>query len=246
MITFIDYQRAKLNHRAKLIYLVQWCIQEVVRLGIRDGYLPIMATLGFHENITSKAEAERRWANLRARLRRHIPDLRGVGVWQRQERGCWHLHIVFDREISVDWLRTVALACAFGPQMKLRWIQGARPGFRDMGGAVRAARYITRYITRDERGEEDKGVRVVCFVNPNESRSGSTRFGWASGMSQVYRIGRGEYLNIFGELPSRHDYDLICRLGWELMEPDRQQILYENCGGVRRWLDPEKYPPDPF
>lgn len=246
MLTFIDYNTAKLNHRGKLIFVVQWCIQEVVRLGLASGFLPIFATLSFHENITSKAEAERRWANLRARLRRQCPDLRGVGVWQRQERGAWHLHMVFDREISVDWLRLSAVSCGFGPQMKLRWIQGARPGFRDMGGAVRTARYITRYITRDERGEEDKGVRVVCFVKPKESRSANTHFGWASGMSQVYRIGRGEYLNIFGELPRRENYDLVCRLGWELIEPERQEILYNASSGVRRWLDPSRYPPDPF
>jgi hypothetical protein len=65
-------------------------------------------------------------------------------------------------------------------------------------------------------------------------------------MSQVYRIGRGEYLNIFGELPRRENYDLVCRLGWELIEPERQEILYNASSGVRRWLDPSRYPPDPF
>jgi hypothetical protein len=236
----IDYTSAQKAHQSKLAFVVQLCVEELCR----ESETPVFATLTFAENITEKSEAEVRWARLRERLRRHAPLLKGVGVWQRQSRGAWHLHLVIDRHINIHWLRPAAQACGFGSFINLRFVKQF-DGFRDMGGPVKVARYISRYVTRDERGLEDKGVRIVCFIS-REARIASTRFGWAAGLSQLWRYGRAEFYSIFGHAPTSGEYQLCVRLGWELLDDDQKHRLVDTSQSVRRWADPLRFPPDPF
>lgn len=236
----LDYSSAQKAHRSKLAYAVQLCVEEVCR----GSSSPIFATFTFAENITSKAEAEIRWGRLRERLRRRHPNLHGVGVWQRQSRGAWHLHLVLDRMLEITWLRSSALSCGFGTFINLRFVK-KMDGFRDMGGPIRVARYIARYVTRDERGLEDKGVRIVCFIGRG-TRVASTRFGWAQGLSQLWRYGRAEFFSIFGHPPGPGEFNLCVRLGWELLSAEEQQRLHLTSASVRKWADPDEYPPDPF
>lgn len=240
MLATIEYSSAQLAHQAKLAFAVSLCVEELCR----ESETPVFCTLTFADNVTEKAEAEIRWGRLRERLRRHCPNLKGVGVWQRQSRGAWHLHVVLDRQISIEWLRPAALASGFGSFVNLRFVK-AFDGFRDMGGPRKVARYIARYVTRDERGIEDKGVRIVCFIN-REARIASTRFGWAAGVSKLWRFGRAEFYSIFGHAPSGAEYNLCVRLGWELLDNDEKKRLVETSTSVRRWASPELYPPDPF
>jgi len=240
MLYTVDYTSAQKAHQAKLAFAVQLCVFELCR----TSETPTFATLTFADNITDKAEAEIRWGRLRERLRRRCPNLRGVGVWQRQSRGAWHLHLVLDRYIDINWLRPAAQSCGFGSFINLRFVKKF-DGFRDMGGPMKVAKYIARYVTRDERGPEDKGVRVVCFIS-RDARVASTRFGWAAGISQLWRYGRAEFYNIFGHAPSGGEYGLCVRLGWELLTEEQQARLVETSQSVRRWADPEHYPPDPF
>jgi len=240
MFDTLNFSTAQRAHQAKLAYAVQLCVEELCR----ESETPVFATLTFAENITSKSEAEVRWGRLRERLRRRYPNLKGVGVWQRQSRGAWHLHLVIDRQLDINWLRPAAMACGFGTFINLRFVK-KMDGFRDMGGAVKVARYIARYVTRDERGIEDKGVRIVCFIG-RETRIASTRFGWAAGLSQLWRYGRAEFFTIFGCAPSAGQYGLCVRLGWELLSAEEQERRHLTSASVRRWANPDDYPPDPF
>jgi len=240
MLQTVNYSSAQKSHQWKLAFVVQVCVQELCL----DSERPTFATFTFKDNITDKGEAEMRWGRLRERLRRRAPTLKGIGVWQRQSRGAWHLHIVFDRQISIEWLRPAALECGFGSFINLRFVK-EMCGFRDMGGALRVSRYIARYITRNERGPEDKGVRLVCFVN-RESRIASTRFGWAQGVSQLWRYGRAEFFQIFGHAPTGDEYMLCVRLGWELLDGEERERLLASSRSVSRWHNPDRFPPDPF
>lgn len=226
----------RLTSKLKLSYAVQLSVSEVCRLSRS----PVLATFTFSENITDKAEAETRWHRLRERLRRRSPDLNAVGVWQRQARGAWHLHLVMDRFLSVEWLRPSAVACGFGTFINLRPIN--RNGFRQFS-SEQVGRYVARYLTRDTPAE-DKGVRLVAYLG-NAHRA-TVRFAWARGLHALWRNGRSEFWELFQRLPTSEDWWFIVRLGWELLSPENQRIAFETNRAVRSWWDPEGHPPDPF
>jgi len=187
----------------------------------------------FQENITDVGEAHRRWRNLLARLERKYPKLKIVGVWERQKRGAWHVHYVASARIDVGWMRDNAIACGFGPQMKLQPVHG-RDGFRSKGveGAVS---YCCKYLAK-ELDKAEEGVRMVFYHN--RSRYASTRFRWVGGMAKLYRKGRSLYSETFGIIPNRKlsgAMPLIMRMGWECLTGDEQWDLLVSSELVRRW-----------
>lgn len=229
------------DHYLKLSFAVQFSISELCKRSPN----PVLLTLTFHDNVTAKSEAETRFARLRERLRRIYPTLLGVGVWQRQTRGAWHLHLVLDRQIPVDWLRPAAVACGFGSFVNLKHIKPTN-GFRDAGGVERVSRYVSRYVTRGFRSEEDGKARLVCYIRPKASRMCTCRFTWGGGLHKLFRAGRGNFYEIFGYLPTRDDWVLVVRLGWEMLDTVEQDKLLQESRAVRQWFLPDRYPPDPF
>lgn len=221
--------------KLKLTYAVQLAVAELCRLSKS----PVLATFTFAENVCDREEAEVRYRRLKERLRRHTLTLNAVGVWQRQARGAWHLHLVMDRQVSIEWLRPAAVACGFGPFVNLKRI-GA-DGFRQLSPA-KVARYISRYVSRD-LPDEDKGARLVAYVG--NARRATVRFGWANGVSRLWRAGRGLFFDMFGHSPDFESYWFVVRLGWESLTADEKSLAFESRG-VRSWWDPDRYPPDPF
>jgi len=229
--------------KGRLTYCVSLAIDELCRHGVG-----VFATFTFQENVTDKAEAERRWRNLKGRIQRKVPTILGVHIWQRQKRGAWHIHAVFNQPLDVSWLRPIALECGFGTFLDLRYVGSARGGYEGWDRR-RVVGYITRYITRD-LAEEDKGVRLVGYTG--KARVATQRFGWSRGISYLYRCGRGEWRRMFLDGALDNDWDrkewqqsywFAVRLGWEVQTSKERERILETSAGVRAWwLDSE----DPF
>lgn len=241
------------SERLRLKYAVFLSVSEIVR----TSKYPTFVTFTFADNVVDKAEAARRWRRLKARLQRHYEGLRGVGMWQRQGRGAWHLHCVWDRRLDVVEVREWAKECGFGPQLNCRWI-GDLPGMKQSKWTVKkVADYLTRYLVRDAVAPEnpesaewdDSGVRLVDYCG--DCRVATTNFRWSQGMARLYRFGRQVWDDIFGgSLPEGESavdgvlqaYWFICRLGWEIMTPEQRKFEWERSDRVKSWTEPELYP----
>jgi hypothetical protein len=211
--------------------------------------LPIMATFSFHENVEDMKQAKVRWRRLKERLRRRYPSIRMAGAWQRQTRGAWHYHGVVDRHLPVDWLREVAVACGFGQQMKLKSVmlpgEASRRSGRCDGGhnwsLARVCNYITRYVARDFLDESvDPGARVVDYFG--DCRVCSTAFAWVAGFARLWRAGRAEWYQLYGEAPSWTAYHDVILLGWHFLSEDEQARALAESDSVFKWRCPELVP----
>ena len=241
------------NHRHKLSYAVALAVERIVRVGM----CPTFDTFTFQENVTNKDEAARCWRNLKARLARHYPGLEGVGVWQRQRRGAWHLHYVFDRRLDVVQVRAWAVECGFGPQLNMRAVS-EQPGMKAGWTGARVAKYLTRYITRDlselsdpggeaDDDEGDKGVRIVDYLGA--ARVGTVNFRWVGGFAFLWRAGRQAWADLFNLFPdsyavtpSNRDTGFLLQAGWHSLDDVRRMILMAQSEAVCRWANPENYP----
>lgn len=223
------------DHRAKLRYAVELAVCEICRTAKH----PTFDTFTFAENLTDKREAARRWRRLKARLKRHYPGLRGVGVWQRQERGAWHLHYLFDRFLPIVLVREWAQVCGFGPMLNMRPVKEA-PGFRAWT-IQRVARYVSRYITR-EVSKGEPCVRLVDYTG--DSREATTAFRWAHGLGYLWRQGRQVWSDIHGgfALPTFEDFWFVVRLGWEILSEDEKANALATSDAVAKWWYPERNP----
>ena len=80
--------------KSKLHWLTRWRIRESVRFLLkRYGRNCTWVTLGFAENYTELEKPQKSLKLLRQRVLRWKPASRAVGVWQRQKRGAWHVHL---------------------------------------------------------------------------------------------------------------------------------------------------------
>lgn len=230
------------NRKGKLAYAVTLGIAELCR---SSKGIPVFATFTFRENITDKAEASKRWRRLKERLRRGIGarsvvPLQGVGVWQRQKRGAWHLHYVFNQFLGIVELREAAEACGFGPMLNLRFIKKGvnAPG---LWKPQRVVSYMVRYLTRD-LDDQDKHVRAVDYLG---TRRATTSFGWANGFAKLYRAGRAAWSDLYAEdlgQPCLDNYWFIIRLGWEVMSYEEKSFIAQSSDAVKRWWDPKAFP----
>lgn len=226
------------DHRAKLSYAVCLAVQEIVRTSSS----PTFDTFTFAENVTDKLEASMRWRRLKARLKRAYPGLRAVGVWQRQRRGAWHFHCVFDRRLDVVTVRAWAVACGFGSQLNMRAI-GDLPGMKQGWSPQRVASYLVRYITRDV-SEGDAGVRLADYCG--DSRKATTAFRWGGGIARLWRLGCGAWTELFdihdGTGPTFEDFWFVVRLGWESLASADQDVAIAGSDAVALWWSPANYP----
>lgn len=225
------------DHRAKLSYAVALAVAEIVRTAKE----PTFDTFTFADNVTDKLEASKRWRRLKARLKRHYAGLRAVGVWQRQKRGAWHFHAVFDRRLDVIQVRPWAIACGFGAQLNMRAV-GEVPGMRAGWTPLKVAKYLTRYITRDV-SEGDGGVRLADYCG--DCRKATTAFRWGGGIARLWRLGRQAWSDMFAAdegQPTFEQFWMLVRLGWETLTGQEQAEAVEGSDAVAMWLNPERYP----
>jgi len=144
-----------------------------------------------------------RWQPVSRKLR--AKGVRGIGVWQRQKRGAWHLHCIFDRFLDVMWLRPFMVEVGWGQQMRLDLIRpppaaGGDYSARHCGNEIRnIVGYIARYITRDMQSEF--GGQVVVRVG--DVRQGNVKFAWVDGAAAAWRRGcavlhaQGHWASVF-------------------------------------------------
>jgi len=161
--------------------------------------MPVFCTLGFQDNVLDHTEASNRWQPV-ARWLKEVKHARYVGVWQRQKRGCWHLHLILDRRVDATDLRSKAVESGMGSQVDLQFIRrrdsdGAHSITRATGkrnvwggmlkGDFSVVQYLCRYLTRDFR----KDFNAQLVVRGSIQRSGNVRFGWVDGASYAWRVG---------------------------------------------------------
>lgn len=217
---------------AKAKYCVAVAIEEMVKRGN-----PIMVTHTFRENLTDKEEAERRWRNLRQRIQRRYPNLKGVHVWQLQQRGAWHLHGVWSNFVDVNWLRAAAVECGFGPQIMLRTVSKARGGFESWD-VRKVVNYVTRYFTRDFSSEIPRSSKLIGYIAG--ARVCTQKFSWVNGLSRVYRRGVEAWhdMGLSEMVGPLHEqgFWFIVRLGFDSLDPIEQEMLLLKDSAVRRWF----------
>lgn len=182
------------RYLAKTVYLTKTAIRSLCRVAIAEHRRPTLWTFTFQENIRDKAEARQRWRVLRARLERRFKDLRAVGVWQRQKRGAWHLHLICNDWLPVDWVRKQCLETGWGTFVDVQLIGQRRRGFRCQGWASsiqKCVDYVTRYIMRDMGEESEESDRKEHLVTWFRSKGGcTTDFRWSRGVCALAALGR--------------------------------------------------------
>lgn len=220
------------SSRGKTAFALECSIREMCRRDSRA----ISGSLTFRENVTDKEYASKCLRRLLARISRRYPKYRMCGVWELQDRGAWHVHYVGSAFIDVVWLRSAAVECGFGPQMKLQPVEPV-DGFRHRG-VDRAVDYCCKYLKEDLAGGcYGKGARLVFYHGPM-SRAASTRFSWRGGFHRLYRLGRALFSDVYGVV-SQHELHsrvgLIIRMGWEQLTGDEQWEMLTRSPAIRRW-----------
>jgi hypothetical protein len=135
--------------RTKLALLLS--IERIMLLGCGNGR---MLTLTFRENVIGLSEAWEAWQGLRLRMLKAWPDLLGAGVWERQRRGAWHLHLAIDRRLEAGAVRELAGPFGFG-RVHLKWKPGSPRSL---------AWYLIGYLG-DAVRPEDRSRRLVVYLN---------------------------------------------------------------------------------
>ena len=165
-------------------------------------------TLTFTQNVVERRYAFWKWHVLTKRIVKRYPGCRTVGVWARQRRGAWHVHLVAsfpgveDLDSAGDiyngsngsenwrWLRSAALDVGWGPQMKFR-----RVGYSVTDGA-KLANYLGNYCT-DKNGLDpvkDRGVRRLIYLGKHVR---VYDMHWKSSFKRVVALGRHEHRDEF-------------------------------------------------
>ena len=151
----------------------------------------------FHENITDKTEAQRRFKPVGDWLKRRAIEWNGV--WQRQKRGAWHLHAFINKRIDIVEFRAFAVGRGWGQFINVE-VVGQHNGYRSHFTIEGAIAYVCRYLTRDYCGEIPARVRLSGGVA--STKCGTTRFRWVGGLAKVWRLGCKE----LGYVPNYRDY----------------------------------------
>lgn len=117
--------------------------------------LTTMVTLTYRENMTDRDRMARDFDVFVKRLRRVVPDLQYVCVFERQKRGAWHAHIAVPRVLSHYLHRGVLVRSYDLLRSMWRGVVGVDGGNIDVSrnkrlrrSAARLASYLAKYITK--------------------------------------------------------------------------------------------------
>jgi len=237
--------------RKKSIYIFELAVRELARTGGGTNYLRF-CTLTFAENVAEKKEAMRRWHCLRDRLRRfyakkaakrkgtegalEAEDFQAAGVWQRQKRGAWHLHLFVNIFIPVAWLRAAAVECGFGQQMRIDMIGDEGCGVPGHVGDVRrAVRYATRYAVRDVETGEYAGEALFTYCG-GVRRGSTVNFHWASGLRSLWRRGCSWWSeNVRDGETTKQPFWLLVAIGFDNLSDEERAYYMKTYDSVYRW-----------
>ena len=161
-------------------------------------------TFTFAENVVERRYAHWKWDVLSKRIMKNWPQTRAVGVWARQLRGAWHIHLVAsirgvaDLDIKGNvyngsggspnwqWLRSAAVDLKWGQQMEFR-----RVGDSITDGA-KLANYLGNYCT-DKNGLDptrDRSVRRLIYLGKNVR---VFDMHWKSTFKRIVACGRAQH-----------------------------------------------------
>lgn len=141
-----------------------------------------MITITFRDNVTDKKEAASRWNVLLTSLKAIIPVFRYIAVWERQQRGAWHMHLLVSaptvsnkklREYFNNYSSVSSLGIGF---VKIFWTTG-----NDFKGIKN---YLTKYLLKEAR---EKGVRYVGY-SMNWIRKVKGQFAFLGGQARKWRL----------------------------------------------------------
>ena len=142
--------------------------QADLQLLINQNFLPstaVFATITFQQQQRDIAVVIRECQKLFKRLRRHVPDVRYVGVPERHENGGWHVHLIIDRELPLTravaqaYIDSGSIRSVFGCWEKL-WKFGIVHQKRlDQGGNLGAS--ISVYVTKNATAEDLAGRHTI-------------------------------------------------------------------------------------
>jgi hypothetical protein len=194
------------DSRPKTAYLVAVSVEWLLRRFQRCTFVTITAK----ECLADLHEAKRRFIPVANWFRRK--NLVGVGVWQLQRRGAWHLHVLVSGRVEVAELRPFAVARGWGSQLNVKAVYAYKNRPETFALQVkRLGDYVSRYVTRDLSG--NRGYQLVTYVGG--ARCGTVRFGWVGGVAKVWRIGCEMFYEMFKRFPRWGDSEFVLRLGLE-------------------------------
>jgi hypothetical protein len=233
-------------------FVLRNCIQHIVETSENA----VWFNLTFWENVTNKAYASKCWDKLSKTFLRENPGFRLVGIWARQRRGAWHIHAVCNQRFDIEWLRSKAMRCGFGPRFHVQEID------QNPKSPEKIARYISNYCT-DKNGLDkvkDKGVRRMIFVGKHvrvldmryksslkrvtslgrdisESAIETERAGMTDFEKDFsYSEGRKKSWETWGDW-YRRNRDYWFRVGWESMSEGERQEMLECDEFCRRYFE---------
>lgn len=222
----------------RLVLSVRFAVERL----IERSECPIFLTLGFADNLTDFADAHARWDSLLHKMRWHWPSLCGVGVWQRQKRGCWHLHAVLPARVTPGKFRALALESGFGvaginfERIEKHW-KGSRG--RGFWTPDQVAVYMTRYLFhKDKSGLGHQGVQRVCYWG--NARVANCKFEPVGGFRELFLRGL-PYWRALGHdsedtFELRQNWEKICQLGFQYAGREHQERFLKR-EKVRLWFE---------
>jgi hypothetical protein len=185
------------NSRAKTKFLFEESLRRFLE---KYAGRCVLLTLTFKENVTDKAEAERRFKPVKDWL--VARKFFGLGVWQRQKRGAWHLHLIASdnvfAHVPINLLRDFAVGRGWGSFLNVQFIKRTEHGENLVSyyhGKTRKTCwrnvifYLSRYLSRDVENVQDGRVRLVCWVGQAVVKIGNVKFSWVNGAGRAWRLG---------------------------------------------------------
>lgn len=176
-------------------------------------------TFTLAENVTSKAEAERRFKPFKDLVKRRGGSF--LCFWERQVRGAWHVHCLFTTYLDVLWLRPWMVARGWGQWMKIKRCerrtvhQGDKWGV-DLSSVQGLMRYLVKYVTKSLT--DDYGEKMRPFGGDRPSKACTVAFQWCpweNPCSYLWHLGRSLYRQMYGEFPDWREASLLIRMGAE-------------------------------
>lgn len=178
-------------------------------------------TFTFAEVVHDKGVAEARFKPLVDLIRRRGGE--HLEFWELQARGCWHVHLLTDTFLDVNWLRPWLKKRGWGPQMKVVKVQAQRvwvdgEGWvRDDRGEARLVRYLCKYLTKAFAAASH--FKKKAFGGSARARIGTTIFKWVpwfNPWAYLYAKGAERFRLRQGRCPRFSEMGLVMRIGYHV------------------------------
>ena len=112
-------------------------------------------TLTFAENLQDEVEAKKRFRGICDLVRRRGGKY--LGVWERQKRGAWHLHLLVNIYLDWNWFQKWLVARGWGEVLRVDRVH-CKPGAVGLARWRPLARYLSKYLLKQYNlNAEDSG-----------------------------------------------------------------------------------------